>query len=110
MICNQCGSSKVFHNLRVLDRVSQDSNSDLALETHLRPHALFLTDAISIPLVANVCRTCGHVMFSLRSKNDLDKIEEAAEAMEAVDSSDDDINSSPGFGSYLGGGSKEKSE
>ena len=106
MKCNQCHSDNVIEHLRVLDRIGEDSEGDLAVETHLSPHSLFLTDKVSVPLAANICAVCGHVMFSVSDKQGLDTIREAAAAFDAAKSSGEDLNSSPGFGSFLG---KDKS-
>lgn len=101
MNCNQCNSPDVISNLRVLDRDGEGDVGDLALETHLAPHSLFLTEAVSVPLVANVCTSCGHVMFSV-DQGGLDTIRQAAAALQAVKSTEQDLDSSPGFGSFIG--------
>ena len=99
MKCTQCGSSRIFRHLRVLDQVGESDKNDLALETHLNPQALFLTDAVSIPMAANVCVDCGNVMFALRDPADLEKIRQAAEAqVDAGGEGDQDL----GFGTFLG--------
>lgn len=98
MKCTQCGSTQIFRHLRVLDQVGDSDKSDLALETHMSPQALFLTDAVSIPVAANVCIDCGNVMFSIRDPQDLAKIQKAAQAQSEVSSEEQDL----GFGTFLG--------
>ncbi len=109
MKCTQCGSDDVVLNLRVMDQVGEGDKSDLALETHMSPHALFLTEAVSIPVVANVCVACGNVMFSVREGTDLQKIRQAQEALNAVDTSAPlpPVDDGPGFGSFIGGATEE---
>ena len=100
MKCTQCGSTQIFQHLRVLDQVGEKDKSDLALETHLSPQALFLTDAVSIPVAANVCIDCGNVMFSIRDAADLAKIQQAAQAM--VDAGEGGGEQDLGFGNFMG--------
>ena len=110
MKCTQCNNTEVIPNIRVLDRVSDGGKSDLALETHISPHALFVNDTVSIPLTANVCGKCGTVMFSINEPKHLDLLRQSADGYEEVgDSNEEDLNSSPGFGSFLEEkGSKEE--
>ena len=110
MKCTQCNNTDIIPNIRVLDRVGDDGKSDLALETHISPHALFVNDTVSIPLTANVCGNCGLVMFSINEPKHLDLLRTAADGYEEMDIPDhEDLNAPPGFGSFLEDkGSKEE--
>jgi len=102
MKCTQCNNPDLIHNIRVLDQIGDNGKSDLALETQMTPHALFITDTVSIPLTANVCGKCGNVMFSINDSQHLAILNKTAVAFDETTTPDDeDPDSAPGFGSFL---------
>lgn len=62
--CIQCQGSDILRGVRVIDRMKHGSR-DLSLEVHEKPDALIFKETHTVALAANVCVTCGFVMFSV---------------------------------------------
>ena len=65
MKCLQCGSDKIAAGVRVIDRADGHVNRDFTLQTYENPRAMFFKGAVSYQVSANVCASCGFVMFSV---------------------------------------------
>lgn len=102
MKCTQCNNPELIQNIRVLDQIGDSGKSDLAIETQTTPHALFITDTVSIPLTASVCGKCGNVMFSINDAQHLALLNKTADDFDENAPADDkDLESPLGFGSFL---------
>jgi hypothetical protein len=59
--CAKCGADRVIEGVHVLDRGEYQGEGDLSATVFRRPEGLLFKGAVSTPLTAHVCGSCGFV-------------------------------------------------
>lgn len=58
--CPKCGSGKIMHNVRVIDRDGEYANGSLSVQIEKKPGALIFKKAETMALNASICGDCGY--------------------------------------------------
>ncbi len=61
--CPKCDSSRVVHDVRVVDRNGDYSDGDLSVRIDRHPKALLFKKPLDFKLKARVCCNCGYTEF-----------------------------------------------
>ena len=65
MKCLQCGSDDIVKNVRAVDHTDYKSKTDFKLEVYAKPEAWIFKEPHEGTVRANVCASCGYIMFNL---------------------------------------------
>lgn len=58
--CPKCGSGRVMHDVRVIDRNGEYQDMSLSVRVERNPHALLFKGAKDFELKAHICGECGY--------------------------------------------------
>ncbi|MRR34313.1 hypothetical protein EG829_06350 [bacterium] len=58
--CPKCGSGRVMHNVRVIDRNGEYQDMSLSVRVERKPDALLFKGAKDFELKAHICGECGN--------------------------------------------------
>lgn len=59
-LCPKCGSSRILHDVRIIDRNGQYQDMSLSARVERKPEALLFKGAETVELKAHICAECGH--------------------------------------------------
>lgn len=69
--CPKCGSGRIMHNVRVIDRNGEYADDTLSVRIERKPEALIFKKAETMELHAHICGDCGYAELYAADPNGL---------------------------------------
>ena len=76
--CTHCGSEDIYFDVRILDKTDSEAQDELEVVIQENPGGLYFRGPHNLPVVADACATCGHLMLRISDMTKLTYVREKA--------------------------------